>query len=152
MRFRQKNAGAFFLEGRLCQVCPAVRGASYDPGKLVGLVCGTRSPSTGLDHDSMHGHDPTGPTLCIHSVAVEGRYRRRGIASALVKAYMEQVALTQPGVRRVCLISKAPLLGMYAACGFHLVGLSPIMHGRDPWFEMRMDLDQEEPRMMPFLQ
>lgn len=69
-----------------------------------------------------------------------------------LKAYVESVALTQPGVRRVCLIAKAGLLGMYASCGFSLKGLSPVVHGKDPWFEMRIDLDSSEPRLLRFVQ
>lgn len=68
------------------------------------------------------------------------------------QAYLENVALTQPGVRRVCLIAKAGLLGMYASCGFALKGLSPVVHGKDPWFEMTVDLDATEPRLLRFLQ
>ncbi|CAN0458877.1 unnamed protein product, partial [Scytosiphon promiscuus] len=56
------------------------------------------------------------------------------------------------GVRRVCLIAKAGLLGMYASCGFSLKGLSPVVHGKDPWFEMRKDLDTTEPRLLQFVQ
>lgn len=69
-----------------------------------------------------------------------------------LQAYLENVALTQPGVRRVCLITKARLLGMYASCGFALKGLSPVVHGKDPWFEMAIDLDATEPRLLRFLQ
>lgn len=65
---------------------------------------------------------------------------------------MENVALNHPGVRRVCLIAKAGLLGMYASCGFSLKGLSPVVHGKDPWFEMRTDLDSTEPRLLRFVQ
>lgn len=68
------------------------------------------------------------------------------------QAYLERVALTQPGVRRVCLIAKAGLLGMYASCGFALKGLSPVVHGKDPWFEMFVDFDSTEPRLLRFVQ
>ncbi|CAN0274546.1 unnamed protein product, partial [Scytosiphon promiscuus] len=73
-------------------------------------------------------------------------------SSTIVQAYVENVALAQPGVRRVCLIAKAGLLGMYASCGFSLKGLSPVVHGKDPWFEMRKDLDTTEPRLLQFVQ
>lgn len=65
---------------------------------------------------------------------------------------MENVALTQPEVRRICLIAKAGLLGMYASAGFSLKGLSPVVHGKDPWFEMRTELDSTEPRLLRFVQ
>lgn len=50
------------------------------------------------------------------------------------------------------MIAKAGLLGMYASCGFALKGLSPVVHGKDPWFEMTVDLDATEPRLLRFLQ
>ena len=52
----------------------------------------------------------------------------------------------------MCIIAKAGLLGMYASCGFALKGLSPVVHGKDPWFEMTIDLDATEPRLLKFLQ
>lgn len=69
-----------------------------------------------------------------------------------IQAYVETIALTQPGVRRICLIAKAGLLGMYASAGFSLKGLSPVVHGKDPWFEMRTELDSTEPRLLRFVQ
>ena len=32
-----------------------------------------------------------------------------------------------------------PLIGFYEAGGFALVGKSDVVHGADPWFEMRSD-------------
>lgn len=60
--------------------------------------------------------------------------------------------MTQPEIRRICLIAKAHLLHMYTSCGFSLKGISPIVHGKDPWFEMRINLDDTEPRMLKFVQ
>lgn len=53
-------------------------------GELVGFVCGTCSQGEELSHESMHLHDPTGQTLCIHSVAVTEKFRRRGFATAML--------------------------------------------------------------------
>ncbi|CAN0176643.1 unnamed protein product [Ectocarpus fasciculatus] len=145
MRFRRANAGDFFLEATL-------KTSGEGGGELVGFVCGTCSQGEELSHESMHLHDPNGQTLCIHSVVVAEKFRRRGYATAMLKTYVENVALTQPRVRRVCLIAKAGLLGMYASCGFALKGLSPVVHGKDPWFEMRIDLDSTEPRLLRFVQ
>eukprot|EP00752_Nemacystus_decipiens_P014708 g13098.t2 len=147
MRFRRANAGAFFLEATLKE-----SGGGGEAGELAGFVCGTLSQGEELSHESMHLHDPDGATLCIHSVAVAEKFRRRGFATSMLKAYVENVALTQLGVRRICLIAKAGLLGMYASAGFSLKGLSPVVHGKDPWFEMRTELDSTEPRLLRFVQ
>ncbi|CAN0077984.1 unnamed protein product, partial [Sphacelaria rigidula] len=52
--------------------------------------------------------------------------------------------MTQPRVKRICLIAKSKLLHMYAGVGFTLRGPSSVVHGKDQWFEMRMDLDENE--------
>ncbi|CAM9592686.1 unnamed protein product [Ectocarpus sp. 4 AP-2014] len=154
MRFRRTNADDFFLEATLKTAGESGGGGGGggEEEELVGFVCGTCSQGEELSHESMHLHDPNGQTLCIHSVVVAEKFRRRGYATEMLKAYVESVALTQPGVRRVCLIAKAGLLGMYASCGFSLKGLSPVVHGKDPWFEMRIDLDSTEPRLLRFVQ
>ncbi|CAM9660009.1 unnamed protein product [Choristocarpus tenellus] len=151
LRFRQANAGAFFLEGRLCQDgndneeqgTSSSDGYMGSGGKLVGFVCGTCCPGSELSHESMSDHDPSGPTLCIHSVVVDQQYRRSGIASALLKAYVEQIETTQPGIQRIVLISKAHLVPMYESCGFRLRGQSTVVHGKDPWFELRKEFNRE---------
>lgn len=60
--------------------------------------------------------------------------------------------MTQPRVKRICLIAKSKLLHMYAGVGFALRGPSSVVHGKDQWFEMRMDLDENEPRLLRFVQ
>lgn len=69
-----------------------------------------------------------------------------------MQAYLEYVSLNHPGVRYAVLMSKAHLLGMYASCGFSIVGLSPVVLGKDQWFEMLMDFDAMEPRALRFVQ
>lgn len=76
----------------------------------------------------------------------------RNPAGFHAQAYLENVALTQPGVRRVCLVSKAGLLGMYTRCGFVVQGPSQLVFGRDVWYEMAVDLDSTEPRLRRFVQ
>lgn len=111
-----------------------------DPaGQVIGFVCGTRAPGDVLTHESMRRHDPAGESLCVHSVVVDPAWRHRGLGLALVRAAVER-AREMPGVRRVLLICKEPLIGLYRAAGFGLVGPSSVTHGADPWFEMRLDL------------
>ncbi|CAM9143307.1 unnamed protein product [Phaeothamnion confervicola] len=100
----------------------------------------------------MSQHDPQGSTLCVHSVCVEQSRRRRGLATAMLKSYVESVALGQPNCAEIRLICKAPLLGLYARCGFSIVGQSDVVHGADPWFEMGLALEETAPRMLPFVQ
>ena len=53
----------------------------------------------------------------------------------LVKEYLRQVLATGD-VTRVLLLAKAHLLGFYMACGFQVLRVSPVAHGKDTWFEM----------------
>ena len=52
---------------------------------MVSIVCGTCCQGAELSHESMDGHDPSGPTLCIHSVVVAESHRRKGYATTLLK-------------------------------------------------------------------
>lgn len=106
-------------------------------GRLVGLVCGTRVHAARLDHASMHSHEPTGPNLCVHSVVVDSAHRRRGLGLALLAAYLEHVDRTLPTVDVLSLIAKEHLVGFYQRAGFELLGPSDVVHGTDPWFELR---------------
>ena len=133
LAFRQKAAGSFFQ-------------GAYAKDQLVGFIVSTLSPGDTLEEETMSSHDPSGRTLCIHSVVVDPSHRRKGIAISMLKRYVKSIAETGPGdgdagaVDRILLIAKGNLLHFYVACGFSLVGLSPVVHGADPWFEMKIDM------------
>ena len=42
----------------------------------------------------------------------------------------------------VLLICKQYLQPLYAQAGFTLIGPSAVVHGQDPWFEMRLEFSQ----------
>lgn len=42
------------------------------------------------------------------------------------------------------LICKQQLVPLYEGAGFAMVGPSPVVHGKDPWFEMRWAPGDEE--------
>jgi ribosomal protein S18 acetylase RimI-like enzyme len=109
-----------------------------EDGALVGFVCGTRAAEATLTHASMAAHAPAGPSLCIHSVVVAAARRRAGLGTRLVEGYLGRTA-DLPGLERWLLICKEHLIGFYAANGFERVGPSTVVHGQDPWFEMRRE-------------
>ena len=77
--------------------------------------------------------------MCVHSVVVAGAWRRRGLGVRLLRAYVtkvEQLAPSTP-LRAFLLLCKLHLVGFYRRAGFSLIGLSPVEHGRDPWYTMR---------------
>ena len=107
---------------------------------LLGFVCGTRTSSEHLTAAAMGIHEPEGRNLGIHSVVVAPERRRKGLGTLLVAGYLARIAADLAGVERAMLICKEHLEGFYAANGFELVGPSEVVHGRDPWFEMRRPL------------
>ena len=113
-------------------------GAFTAEGKLEGFVCGTLTTASTLTEESMSVHEPAGDTLCIHSVVVEERLRRNGVASWMLRSYLQKVSTLQK-VSRVLLMCKQPLVGLYESTGFANLGPSDVVHGQDPWILMQYD-------------
>ena len=120
---------------------------------LVGLICGTRTHDASATHASMEvgGHAPRGETLVIHSVVIEEASRRRGLARSMIQAYIRSVAAaagegvgvagrTGAPIRRVVLLCKPRLAGLYESAGFTLRCVSPVSHGSSAWLEMHMQI------------
>ena len=122
LQLRAEQAGDFFW-------------GVTESGSLQSFVCGTLTCSDTLTEESMSVHDPEGTTLCIHSVVVAEKLRRRGLGCAMLKAYVKQVS-EHTSVRAILLMCKKPLIPFYADASFALVGQSDVVHGADPWFEM----------------
>eukprot|EP00239_Pterosperma_sp_CCMP1384_P007878 CAMPEP_0197855514 /NCGR_PEP_ID=MMETSP1438-20131217/26783_1 /TAXON_ID=1461541 /ORGANISM="Pterosperma sp., Strain CCMP1384" /LENGTH=194 /DNA_ID=CAMNT_0043470653 /DNA_START=232 /DNA_END=816 /DNA_ORIENTATION=+ len=123
IQFRCDRAGDLFLV--------AVKGEN-----IIGFVNGTLTAGSKLHHDTMSQHDPSGETLCIHSVCVQQDQRRNKVGTKMLKSYIQFVQASTPSIRRIALICKEYLVEFYTSCGFEMVGPSDIVHGKDPWFEM----------------
>lgn len=139
LRMRQRVAGSFFLGCYYGDGVPDV-----GSGALIGFVCGTCCAGTELTDETMSTHSdaPDATTLCIHSVVVEERHRRRGIATAMLREYLRRLVRGDHATAKVTdvfLIAKAHLISFYTSCGFVTQRLSPVVHGADPWFEMRLE-------------
>jgi len=78
--------------------------------------------------------------LCIHSVAVDPEYRRRGLATAMLKRYIKFMDKLHPFISTLTLICKHELISLYAGAGFSYIGKSDVVHGKDQWFEMSVTL------------
>jgi len=142
---RQIHAGMYFI---LCTTTNATE--KQEQETIIGFVCGTRC--TEFSEQSMSEHNPSGKLLAIHSIVVEERYRRKGIASKMTKQYIrniiarekendteQQQSISQP-VESIVLIAKQHLLGFYVRCGFCVNRPSSIVHGRDLWYEIEMEI------------
>eukprot|EP00039_Didymoeca_costata_P001999 m.56843 g.56843 ORF g.56843 m.56843 type:complete len:482 (+) comp11065_c0_seq1:138-1583(+) len=127
-------------------VAPQFFSGLYKEDTLVGIVVGTLCSGEGLKEETMSEHDPKGDNLCVHSVVVDAKYRRKGYGNCMLRTYVRQVAASHHNVSRITLICKAYLISFYQSCGFTLQCPSPVVHGADPWYEMCIDLTTSSTR------
>ena len=120
-----------------------VGSSQHEGDTLVGYTCGTLTAAETLTHESMSQHDSQGQTLCIHSVCVASESQRQGIARRMLKAYLQYVQQTCPQIQSAQLICKKVLIPLYTSAGFSLVGPSPVVHGRDQWYDLHVDFEAE---------
>ncbi|KAF9131933.1 hypothetical protein BGW39_001099 [Mortierella sp. 14UC] len=120
-----------------------------DTSLLVGYIVSTLVSGDNLTHDSMSSHDPSGNAVCIHSVCISSAFQRRGVATRMLKEYLQHLQrlnnsnshASSAKLKRVLLIAHEHTIGLYSGVGFVLVGKSSVEHGPDPWFEMVHNLD-----------
>ena len=110
---------------------------------IVGYVCGTLTASAELTHETMYKHDASGHLLCIHSVLVKPSHRRQGIASQMLKDYIDQMIQSRPQVQKMALLCKENLIGLYQSAGFVLQGASDVEHGQDTWYDMTYTVEHK---------
>ncbi|KAJ1913953.1 hypothetical protein H4219_004988 [Mycoemilia scoparia] len=138
LNYRFQQAGDLFL-------------GAYDKNTkcLVGFVVSTLSKAPLLPEESMSKHDPDGDNICIHSVCVSKDLRRRGVALSMLKRYVEDMKARNkelqakgrpPAYSRLTLISRTYLGDLYSSAGFKYVGVSPVVHGPDPWLDYKLEL------------
>jgi len=124
--YRQEQAGDYF------------RCAVYD-SKVVGFITGTKCGE--FVEESMTTHDERGRLLAIHSVAVDAKYRRKGLATRMMKDYIDYVE----NIDSIVLIAKEHLLGFYVKCGFAVLRPSAIVHGKDLWYDLERRMIRSSP-------
>ncbi|KAL9183847.1 hypothetical protein ACHAXT_004703 [Thalassiosira profunda] len=127
------------------------QGQSVNPaatlrGTIIGFVCATRCKA--LTAEAMKVHDPSGKILAIHSVVVEERYRNCGVASAMLQDYVSAMErLNSKGslkvkMGKIVLIAKKHMLAFYVRNGFMATKISPVVHGKEQWFELERPFPQ----------
>ena len=95
-----------------------------------------------LTHEAMEVHSINGKHLCIHSVVINKNYRRQGLGLLMVGMYVQKLKQTKicQQLLTLRLIAKKHLIDFYRANGFKLVGLSSVVHGKHPWYELYLQL------------
>jgi ribosomal protein S18 acetylase RimI-like enzyme len=110
-------------------------------GQVLGFINGAASDQDDLANEALKDlvdHDPDGANLIIFSLAVHPEQQRRGIAQALMAAYIERARVL--GKRSMLLLCKAELLAFYQRFGFVDQGRSASTHGGAAWHQMRLAL------------
>ncbi|KAI1189949.1 hypothetical protein F5B17DRAFT_138425 [Nemania serpens] len=85
------------------------------------------------------GHQDTGRTICIHSLAVHPKLQGVGMGKLIVKAYLQQIKSSEIA-DRVALICQEYLVNYYKRHGFTHVGPSKANFGGGGWHDMAFDL------------
>jgi GNAT superfamily N-acetyltransferase len=102
--------------------------------RLIGFITSTQSDSDLVTEEAMSSHDPSGKAVCIYSVCTHPDFRGKGVASKLIKHYIEWIRnLKNEGVLcvdRICLMSRAKLSDWYSKLGFEYIGKSEVQHGK----------------------
>lgn len=96
----------------------------------------------------MSTHEAGGRSVMLHSVCVDESMRRKGLATALLRAYIDRLR-QRDDVDRVRLLAHDELIGLYESAGFGLIGKSGVEHGSRPWFELGIEMRHPSPGL-PF--
>jgi ribosomal protein S18 acetylase RimI-like enzyme len=110
-------------------------------GKIIGFVNSGASNQDDLADEAlkdMVGHDSAGRNLIVFSVAVRPAMQAQGVATQLLRAFIEQAR--RLGKESILLLCKAHLVGFYERAGFRDEGLSNSLHGGARWHQMRLKL------------
>ena len=130
LEYRQRHANQYFQ-------------CAMDGDEIIGFICATRCDEF-EDEDVMSIHKKDGKLLGIHSVVVREDQRRKGIATDMLKRYIEKVEEGNKNedsmVESIVLLAKSHLLGFYVNCGFRVNRPSPIVHGKELWYELERPL------------
>mmetsp|Transcript_21602 Transcript_21602/g.60031 ORF Transcript_21602/g.60031 Transcript_21602/m.60031 type:complete len:175 (+) Transcript_21602:334-858(+) len=108
--------------------------------QVIGYTCATATAKEQLEEETMSVHEPEGTTVCIHSVCVAADEQRNGVATRMLKAYIQWVQQSFPSATNLQLICKAEKKDLYERVGFELVGPSKVVHGSDPWLDYKLVL------------
>lgn len=137
LQYRQHHAAPYFQ----CAYLEIDEDQQY----LVGFICSTRCHV--FVEETMSTHQSDGPLLAIHSVVVRSEFRRQGLASKMLKFYLASVKHQinsmpkEHAIHKLVLLSKKHLLSFYVDCGFSVLGVSPITHGKEPWYHLELNVD-----------
>ena len=111
--------------------------AEHPTNGIIGLIngCCTDTPVLGDElYEPDCPHSLTNPWQTVFGLDTLPEYRRRGVAAALMNAFIAQAkARGQLGVALTC---KAHLVHYYERFGYRNEGVSASVHGGAVWYDM----------------
>jgi len=84
-------------------------------------------------------HNPAGPTIALHSLAIQPAYQGRYLGTTLLQEYIQRMSMGG-GVQRIALIARNRLVGFYERFGFRCKGVSPIKFGGGEWMDLVLEI------------
>jgi ribosomal protein S18 acetylase RimI-like enzyme len=110
----------------------------YD-GVVIGFINGCLTNETTL-HDYLYHdikyHNPNGSVFAMFGLDVDARYRRKGIARALMLTLIEDVK--RRNLKGIILTCKDHLVEFYKSLGYKYLGVSNSSHGNAKWNDMEL--------------
>jgi GNAT superfamily N-acetyltransferase len=113
-------------------------------GRVIGMLnscCTNREDLGDEELKQLVGHDVDGLNLVVFALGVLPRFRKRGIAAALMSRFIRLAG--ELNKEKVLLICKSDLVAYYERFGFVHAGLSRSVHGGATWQQMVLKLDNK---------
>ncbi|XP_071807808.1 uncharacterized protein [Asterias amurensis] len=111
----------------------------FENDRLVGNLSATRSSEVHITNYSNNSHEPEGALVCVRTLCVHQDFRNKGVATKLLKHFIQYVQENVKNVRKMGLICHDNLIPMYVKLGFQCRGLSEIP-GDPPWYYMERSI------------
>lgn len=106
------------------------------------FISGTLCIHSGSLH-GVFGEIRTQLILLLFLVVIKPELRRKGLATQMMKQYVQYIKANRPEIQSIALISKLNIIPLYESSGFTLIGPSDVVHGADVWYELRLDIPRQ---------
>ncbi|XP_064625450.1 serotonin N-acetyltransferase-like [Lineus longissimus] len=107
----------------------------FEDDKLVAFICGSRYHGHHVTNESFETHLPNGETVIIHCLCTHRSRRRRGIALALLRTFVNHLQVAVPITRRILLLCHAYHIPVFTRAGFVFVDEVQLCLGPRKWYE-----------------
>ncbi|KAI9591328.1 hypothetical protein BDF19DRAFT_417265 [Syncephalis fuscata] len=126
-----------------------VNGEDGKAEKLIGFLCGIVTTGSYVTKEITEKHEPHGDNVCVNIICVDKDYRYQGISDGLIFKYRklldnmnarhkEATGSKTNRYKNVLMVTHASLIPYYEHYGCKFVGLSKLVMGPEPWYDMRL--------------